>query len=310
MKKITGWFLFLLTLSLPLWLPHYPLHLACTVGIFVILAVSLNIVVGFAGQISLGHAAFFAVGAYTSSLLAMKFGIPFWIGIFAAGLVSLVFGILLGVPTLRVRDIYLSVVTICFGLMVQLALVNLESITGGARGIYGIPRPSIAGFAFMTPQSYYYIILFFALLTIFSTLRLLRSRFGRAFLSIRENELAAEIVGVKTTYYKILAFAISSFYAGLSGSLYAHYVSYINPDAFTFGTSVDVLVMIVIGGLGNIWGSVIGAIVITLLPEYLRFMQQYYRAVFGLGLIFMMVFMRSGIISALQRIPWARSSSN
>jgi len=309
MKKIAGWFLFLVTLSLPVWLPHYPLHLACTVGIFVILAVSLNIVVGFTGQISLGHAAFFAVGAYTSSLLAMKFGVPFWLGIFGSGVVSLIFGILLGVPTLRVRDIYLSVVTICFGLMVQLALVNLESITGGARGIYGIPRPSIAGFTFMSPQSYYYIILFFALLSIFSTSRLLKSRFGRAFLSIRENELAAETVGVRTTYYKILAFAISSFYAGLAGSLYAHYVSYINPDAFTFGTSVDVLVMIVIGGLGNIWGSVIGAFVITLLPEYLRFMQQYYRAVFGLGLIFMMVFMRSGIISALYRIPWARSSS-
>ena len=309
MRKIFGWVIFILVLSLPLWLPHYPLHLACTVGIFVILSVSLNIVVGFAGQISLGHAAFFAVGAYTSSLLAMKLGIPFWFGIFAAGFVSLLFGILLGVPTLRVRDIYLSVVTICFGLIVQLALVNLEAITGGARGIYGIPRPSLAGFTFATPQSYYYIILFFALLTIFSTSRLLSSRFGRAFLSIRENELAAEIFGVKTTYYKILAFAVSSFYAGLAGSLYAHYVSYINPDAFTFGTSVDILVMIVIGGLGNIWGSVIGAIVITLLPEYLRFMQQYYRAVFGLGLILMMVFMRSGIISALQRVPWARSTS-
>jgi branched-chain amino acid transport system permease protein len=215
----------------------------------------------------------------------------------------------LGAPTLRVRDIYLSVVTICFGLMVQLALVNLESITGGARGIYGIPRPSIGSFVFISPQSFYYIILFFALLTIFSTLRLLRSRFGRAFLAIRENETAAEAMGVRTTYYKILAFALSSFYAGLAGSLYAHYVSYINPDAFTFGTSVDVLVMIVIGGLGNIWGAVIGAFVITLLPEYLRFMQQYYRAVFGLGLIFMMVFMRSGIISALYKIPWARSRS-
>ena len=309
MKKIFAWFLFVFFLSLPLWLPHYPLHLACTVGIFVILAVSLNIVVGFAGQISLGHAAFFAVGAYTSSLLAVKFGIPFWIGIFAGGFVSFLFGILLGAPTLRVRDIYLSVVTICFGLMVQLALVNLESITGGARGIYGIPRPSIGSFVFVSPQSFYYIILFFALLTIFSTLRLLRSRFGRAFLSIRENEMAAEAVGVRTTVYKILAFALSSFYAGLAGSLYAHYVSYINPDAFTFGTSVDVLVMIVIGGLGNVWGSVIGAFVITLLPEYLRFMQQYYRAVFGLGLILMMVFMRSGIISALYKVPWARSRS-
>jgi branched-chain amino acid transport system permease protein len=310
MKKIFGWFLFLFLLSLPLWLPHYPLHLVCTVGIFVILAVSLNIVVGFAGQISLGHAAFFAVGAYTSSLLAVKFGIPFWFGIFAGGLISFLFGILLGTPTLRVREIYLSVVTICFGLMVQLALVNLDSITGGARGIYGIPRPSFGSFVFASPQSFYYIILFFSLLTILSSLRLLRSRFGRAFLSIRENELAAQTVGVRTTYYKILAFAISSFYAGLAGSLYVHYVSYINPDAFTFGTSVDVLVMIVIGGLGNVWGSVIGAFVITLLPEYLRFMQQYYRAVFGIGLIFMMVFMRSGIVSALQRIPWARSSSD
>jgi branched-chain amino acid transport system permease protein len=310
MKKSCGLVIFLILLSFPLWVPHYPLHLACMVGIFVILAVSLNIVVGFAGQISLGHAAFFAVGAYTSALLAVKWGIPFWFGIFAAGIVSLAFGILLGIPTLRVRDIYLSVVTICFGLMVQLALTNLESITGGARGIYGIPRPAIAGFAFSTPQSFYYLILFFALLTIFSSLRLLRSRFGRAFLSVRENELAAETVGIRTTYYKILAFAVSSFYAGLAGSLYAHYVSYINPDAFTFGTSIDVLVMIVIGGLGNVWGSVIGAIVISLLPEYLRFMQQYYRAVFGIGLIFMMVFMRSGIVSTLQKIPWARSSSS
>ena len=310
MKNSFGLVIFLILLSLPLWVPHYPLHLACMVGIFVILAVSLNIVVGFAGQISLGHAAFFAIGAYTSTLLAVKWGIPFWFGIFAAGIVSLAFGILLGIPTLRVRDIYLSVVTICFGLMVQLALVNLESITGGARGIYGIPRPAIAGFAFSTPQSFYYLILFFALLTISSSLRLLRSRFGRAFLSIRENELAAETVGIRTTYYKILAFAVSSFYAGFAGSLYAHYVSYINPDAFTFGTSIDVLVMIVIGGLGNVWGSVIGAIVISLLPEYLRFMQQYYRAVFGIGLIFMMVFMRSGIVSTLQKIPWARSSSS
>jgi branched-chain amino acid transport system permease protein len=310
MQKSYGLAIFLILLSLPLWVPYYPLHLACMVGIFVILAVSLNIVVGFAGQISLGHAAFFAVGAYTSTLLAVRGGIPFWIGIFAAGAVALVFGILLGIPSLRVRDIYLSVVTICFGLMVQLALVNLESITGGARGIYGIPKPTIAGFSFSTPQSFYYLILFFALFTILSSLRLLQSRFGRAFLSIRENELAAETVGIRTTYYKILAFAVSAFYAGWAGSLYAHYVSYINPDAFTFGTSIDVLVMIVIGGLGNVWGSVIGAIVITLLPEYLRFMQEYYRAVFGIGLIFMMVFMRTGIISTLQKIPWARSSSN
>jgi len=309
MKKAINFVILLLVFSLPLWLPHYPLHLACMVGIFVILSVSLNILVGFAGQISLGHAAFFAVGAYTSTLLAVKFGIPFWLGIFAAGFVSLAFGILLGVPTLRVRDIYLSVVTICFGLIVQLALVNLESITGGARGIYGIPRPSILGFSFSTPQSYYYLILLFALFSIFSSLRILRSRYGRAFLSIRENELAAETVGIRTTYYKILAFAISSFYAGLAGSLYAHYITYINPDAFTFGTSIDVLVMIVIGGLGNTWGAVIGAIVISLLPEYLRFMQQYYRAVFGIGLIFMMVFMRTGIISTLEKIPWARSSA-
>jgi len=309
MKKAIYLSILLLILTLPLWLPHYPLHLACMVGIFVILSVSLNIVVGFAGQISLGHAAFFAVGAYTSTLLAVKFGIPFWLGIFAAGVVSLGFGIVLGIPTLRVRDIYLSVVTICFGLIVQLALVNLESITGGARGIYGIPRPAILGFSFSTPQSYYYLILLFALFSIFSSLRMLRSRYGRALLSIRENELAAETVGIRSTYYKILAFAISSFYAGLAGSLYAHYITYINPDAFTFGTSIDVLVMIVIGGLGNTWGAVIGAIVISLLPEYLRFMQQYYRAVFGIGLIFIMVFMRSGIISTLEKIPWVRSSA-
>jgi branched-chain amino acid transport system permease protein len=306
MKKAAALALFLLVLSFPLWVPHYPLHLACVVGIFVILAVSLNIVVGFTGQISLGHAAFFAVGAYTSTLLTMKAGVSFWLAIPAAGVAAFVFGILLGVPTLRVRDIYLSVVTICFGLMVQIALVNLKSLTGGAVGLFGIPKPSIGGFVFATPQRFYYLILFFALFTLFSTLRLLRSRYGRAFLAIRENELAAEVVGVRTTYYKIFAFAISAFYAGLAGSLYAHYVSYINPDAFTFGTSVDVLVMIVIGGLGNVWGAVVGAVVIVLLPEYLRFMAQYYRAVFGLGLVFMMVFMRSGVITVLQKIPWAR----
>lgn len=259
------------------------------VGFFIILAVSLNLVTGYLGQLPLGHAGFMAVGAYAAAL--------FWraglvaetasvvLGLILAGVVAAVFGVAIGLPALRLRGDYLAIITLGFGEIIRVVLNNLDSITYGARGLRNIPRYSTF--------SVVYICVIIAVATIHL---IMKSRHGRAILSIRENEIASESCGVSVTYYKVLSFAVSAFFAGIAGALYAGNQGILVPANFDFMTSINILMIVVLGGLGSMVGSVIAAIVLTSLPFVLQPMAEYRMIIYSVMLIVVMIFKPSGLL--------------
>jgi ABC-type branched-subunit amino acid transport system ATPase component/ABC-type branched-subunit amino acid transport system permease subunit len=264
----------------------------------------LNIVLGYAGQLSLAQAAFWGVGAYTSAILTTQFGLPVWTGMFAAFFVAAFFGILLGIPTLKLSGHYLAMATIGFGIILQLILVNAIWLTRGSDGITQIPSPWIGSFELKAPGDFYYVAALSLILFTWGAIHLKNSRVGRAFMAIRENEMAAGTAGVDTTYYKILAFALSAGYAGFGGWLFAHSCShYISPDTFSFDQSVIMLVMAVLGGNGSAIGSIVGATLLTLLPEMLRFLKDSYMMFYAAGIVAIMIFMPSGIAGLVKSMP-------
>jgi branched-chain amino acid transport system permease protein len=258
-------------------------------GINIILAVSLNLVNGITGQFSIGHAGFMAVGAYLSAYLTMTYsGLPFLFNTVVGGLGAAIAGYAVGLPSLRLKGDYLAIVTLGFGEIIRVVLLNIETV-GGARGMYGIPK-----------HSDFFWIGAWVFICCFTIVRLMNSTHGRAFLSVREDEIAAEAMGIDTTKYKVRAFVISSFFAGVAGALFAHYLCYLNPSSFNFMKSIDVVVMVVLGGMGSITGSVIAAIIITLLPEALRPLQEITRidfrmVIYSLTLIFLMLTKPKGL---------------
>ncbi|WP_434510722.1 branched-chain amino acid ABC transporter permease [Desulfitobacterium sp. AusDCA] len=293
----------LLLLLLPqIFTTSYSRVLFDQIGINLILVISLNIVLGFTGQISFATAAFFGIGAYASSLLTIRLGFPFWVAFPISGIITTLFGVILGFPSLRVKGHYLAIITIGFGEILRLIMTNFKTLTNGPNGITNIPAPSIFGFSLNQPETYYYLVLAIVTLAMISTSRLGSSKIGRALKAIRDSSIAADCMGINTTYYKVLAFALSAFWAGIAGSLYAHLMSYIAPDVFVFATSVKTLIMLYIGGVGTMFGPVIGAVLITTLPEFLRFMENYYMALYGLGVLLIMIFMRGGIMGGLTYI--------
>jgi branched-chain amino acid transport system permease protein len=264
-------------------------------GIFIILTLSLNLVTGYTGQFCLGWAAFYAVGAYTSALLTMKLKLTFWLAMPLGGLMAMVFGVLLGIPTMRLRDIYLAITTLGFGEIIRLVALNWESLTRGSMGLPGIPSPAIGSYEFTSNIPYYYLILALVLFTVFAIRRIIDSRVGRALIAIREDELAAKAMGIDTTAYKILAFAVGAFFAGLAGSFYAHYTSFIDPHTFSFIESIIILAMVVLGGMGSIYGSIAGAILLTIIPEVFRGASEYRLIIFGLIMMAVMLIRPQGI---------------
>lgn len=285
-----------IAISLPVWIPSYYLHLAVMSLTFVLLAASLNMIGGYAGFMSLAHAAFWGIGAYAAANVALRIGSP-WLGMLAAFAAAGLVGLLLGIPSLRLRGIYLTMITIAFGVVASLLFVNLDWLTGGPIGIGNIPRPNLFGLVLAKRWQYYY----FALVTVGASIAFMawffRSPVGRSIIAARDDELAAACSGVNTVRNKIVVFALSSAFAGLAGALFAYYVQYINTDSFTVANSIRILVMVVVGGLGNLAGSVIGALVIYLLPELLRFLDLVYLVVYALLVIGMMLFLPDGLIS-------------
>ncbi len=264
----------------------------------------LNIVLGYAGQLSLAQAAFWGVGAYSSAILTTQFGLPVWAGMFAAFFVAAFFGILLGIPTLKLSGHYLAMATIGFGIILQLILVNAIWLTKGSDGITKIPSPWIGSFELKAPGNFYYVAALSLILCTWGAINLKDSRVGRAFMAIRENEMAAGTTGVDTTYYKIMAFALSAGYAGFGGWLFAHSCShYISPDTFSFDQSVILLVMAVLGGNGSAIGSIVGAALLTMLPEMLRFLKESYMMFYAAGIVVIMIFMPSGIAGLVKSMP-------
>jgi len=264
----------------------YTSSLIVQIGYNIILAVSLNLAAGFLGQLPLGHAGFMSVGAYAAALFTKSMDLPamleFPIAIALGGVVAFLFGIVIGLPALRLRGDYLAIITLGFAEIIRVIINNLE-FTGGAIGLRGIPRHSTIAWSFV-----------WVFVTIYAISTLIRSRHGRAILSIRDDEIAAEASGISTTYYKVIAFAISAAFAGVAGGLYAH-TTIILPSNFGFMKSAEILVMVVLGGLGSILGSVISATVLTILPELLRGFKEYRMIVYALVLILVMIFKPSGL---------------
>ncbi|SET88588.1 branched-chain amino acid ABC transporter permease [Lacrimispora sphenoides] len=276
---------------------NYHLNLMIQVLINIIIVVGLNFITGLTGQMNLGTAGIFSMGAYTSSLLATRLGVNPWICLIAAVGMGFLIGMGLGYPSLRVSGVYLALTTIGFSEIVRILMTNLTGLTGGALGVTGIPPFSILGHKFQTNKEIYYLYLVIAVILIFNAYRIVNSKWGRAFLAVKDNPDAVEAGGINIASIKILAFTLASVYATVAGSLYAHYVGFINPSAYNLEYSINYVVMLVIGGIGSVPGNVLGAILVTLVPEFLRFMENYYWLVFSIITLLFVIFMPNGIVS-------------
>jgi len=283
-------------LALPHVVPDYYLDVAILVGIYVILALGLNVVVGFTGLLNLGFVAFYAIGAYAYALLNTRCGLDFWAALpFAVGL-SAAAGLLLSIPALRLRGDYLAIVTLGFGEITRLILNNWDSFTMGPNGISGIAAPRIFSLSIGGLSHFYYLVLLFAFATFFVTRRVHASKIGRAWVAIREDEIASSIMGINTTRYKLYALAFGAFWAGLAGAIFAAKMRFVSPESFTFMESVLILCMVILGGLGSLWGVILGVCILVLLPEMLREIQIYRMLALGAGLVLLMIFRPQGLI--------------
>ena len=262
-------------------------------GINIILAVSLNLAAGYLGQLTLGHAGFMSVGAYVSALISIHMNVPFIVALLIGAVAAGLIGLVIGIPVLRLKGDYLCIITLAFNEIIRVVMNNL-SITNGAKGLIGIPMD--------TNLIYVYI---FMVITIFVIYSIVKSRHGRAIISIREDETASELSGIDVGYYKVFAFAVSAIFAGLAGGLYAHYYTVILPKVFDFNKSVEILVMVVLGGMGNLKGSIIAAIVLTILPELLISFSQYRMLLYAIVLIAAMILKGTGKgEQIIERIPF------
>ncbi len=250
---------------------EYLLHILIIAGIYVILTMSLNLIVGYTGMAALGHAAFSCVGAYVSALLALNFGVSPWLGIFAAAIGASIIGIAISIPALRLRGDYLALATLGFAVIVYSIAKNWVDVTRGPLGLPGIPSFGLFGYSITGGWSFLLIVTAVILLTTLVINRIVSSPYGLVLRGIREEEVATATMGKNVERYKITVFGVGAFFAGMAGSLYAHYISFIDPSSFTIMESITILLMVVFGGMGTIRGSFIGAIILVVLPELLRF---------------------------------------
>ena len=249
----------------------YIIHLLILIGIYLILSMSLQVSIGYTGLLNLGHIAFYAVGAYTSALLVLQLGLPFWIGFLAAGVLAAVFGFLLALPTNKLRGDYLALAAMGFVFVIYAVSLNWVGLTRGPLGIPGIPRPSMFGISFSDNTSFLFLTAIISALSFWIIRKIMISPFGKVLEAIRDDELAAKVLGKNTFKMKCFSMAISAFFAGLAGSLYAHYITFIDPSSFGLMQIIPVLLIVIIGGLASPKGTVIATIIIMLLPEPLRF---------------------------------------
>jgi branched-chain amino acid transport system permease protein len=251
---------------------EYFLHILVITGIYIILTLSLNLVVGYTGLAVLGHAAFSCMGAYVSSLLALNYGLSPWIGLFVGACVAALLGVVIGFPSLRLKGDYLALATFGAGVIVYSVAKNWVAVTRGPMGLPGIPGFSIFGVQLSGVWQYLILVTVFVLITHFVIRRIVKSPFGRILRGIREDEVAALAMGKNINKYKIIVFVVGAFFAGIAGSLYAHYITFIDPSSFTVMESIAILLMVVFGGMGSLAGSFVGAAVLVILPELLRFL--------------------------------------
>jgi len=294
----TGFIVFLL--FLPAFLNDYYLDIMTLTGIYIVLALGLNIVVGQAGLLNLGYVAFYAIGAYTYAILSTTLGLAFWPGLLAGAAVAALFAFIIGLPTLRLRGDYFAIVTLGLGEITRIILNNWDGLTGGPNGISRVGRPVLAGYLLHSTLDFYYVILVIVIITVFAMKRLITSRIGRAWIAIREDEVAAEAMGINTFRLKLLAFVVGSALAGLTGVFFAAKMAFVSPESFTFFESVLILCMVVLGGMGSIPGIILGALLLITLPEIFRDFQDYRMLAFGIALVAMMVFRPQGLLGTIK----------
>ena len=286
---------------LPIFLKSYGVYLMTLFCIYLMATMGLNLTVGYAGQMSLGQAAFFGIGAYHAAIL-LKLSWPFFVALPIAGVACFAVGLALGFPALRVQHHYLAFATLGFNVLVYLVMRNEEKITGGTFGISGIPRPSLFGYSLDGAMPFFYFTYASVIVLALLLWALLRSPWGRAFAALRDNPIRAESLGVNITAYTLLAFAIGAACAGVGGVYFASLVQFVEPGPFHFSASLTMLLAIIVGGSGRFFGPVLGTVVVVLLPEWLRFMQNWYLAVFGFAVVALMIWLPGGLLSIRERL--------
>ena len=304
----------LVVLAAPLPLAQgYLTNVLIFVGINSMLALGLNLLLGYAGQISLGQAAFFGLGAYGSGVLTTQFAMTPWLAMVLVALCVAAFAFAIGFPVLRLKGHYLAMATLGVGVIVHIAFNETIELTGGPSGLSGIPNLSIGGFTFDSDLKNYYLVWCFALVVILLSLNMVNSRFGRGLRAIHDSEVAARVMGVNARLMKVQVFTLSAFISAVAGSLYCHVMTFISPTSFGFNVSIELLTMVVIGGLGSVYGSILGALLLTLLPEILRAFQDYDIIFYGLLLVSMTIYVPGGLVRGIpalfRRLMPARSGN-
>lgn len=311
------WLVFVLAVvCFPFVVERYTLYSINLVGIYAIGAIGLNILTGYTGQISVGHGAFIAIGAYSTTILGES-ALPFYVIVPVSGAIAAFIGLLVGIPCLRLRGLYLAMATMSFGFIVQYVLFHWESLTHGAFGMTA-PSLEVLGFKLESGTHFYFFIFTVVFVLGFAAKNMMRMKIGRALIAIRDRDIAAKVIGVNVTRYKVMAFGISSFYAGICGSLFAYYTTHVNPEYFTLFLSIEYLAMIIVGGLGTVAGSILGAMFIGLVPEWLGvffgylqkslhlagvgYLQQFKVMSYGILIIIFLIFESGGLLAIWQRI--------
>ena len=298
--KILGWTAALIVLlSLPLFLGKFTIFLLSLLAIYALVSLGLNLLMGYTGQIAAGHAGFLAIGAYVTALFTATFEwVPCPVTLLLAGTISGLIGFLLGIPILRLKGFYIAMATLAFGVVVSEIILQWSSVTGGDDG-FSVPTARIGGLVFDSDFKLFYLIIPVTILMTLLAKNLVNGYIGRAFIALRESEIAAQTIGVDLAKYKTIAFAVSAFYTGVAGGLFAFLITYLSPDAFTIELSIDFIAMIVIGGMGSILGSIIGAVILTGMQQVLAGLLDLQILIFGLSLIIFMIFMPRGIVGML-----------
>ena len=280
----------------------YAMGILCRILMYTVLAGSLNVINGYSGQFNIGHAGYYLIGSYAEAILATRLGISFWIALPLAGVITALFGFLVAQPTLKLKGIYLAIVTLGFSEIIRLVALNWEWLTGGPIGIKGIPVPEFFGFKISRANEYFYIFLVIAIIFVFLTNRVIHSRIGRAWISIREDELAAKSLGVEASRYKATNFMYGAFWAGIAGGAFAPYFKFIDSTMFTLDEGFNILSMVIIGGQGTLIGPLVGATLVNFLTEVLRPIQQYRLVAYAVLIIVMMWLRPQGLIGASNSI--------
>lgn len=287
----------------------YVIFVLCTIGIYVIVNSGLDIVYGYSGQISIGQAGFYAIGAYVSALLSVRLGMPVFLTMIAGALAAAVVGIVIAIPATRVEHHFLALVTIGFGEIVWLVFQNGGALTGGADGIVAIPPLRLGSLVFADYHSYYYVILVCVILALAVKASLINSRIGRAFMAIKYNPAASAAFGIDLVKYKVMAFAIGAFYAGLGGALYAHLIWFVSPETFTLNQSVLFLTMVLLGGSGSLWGPVMGTVLLIVVLEILQGFGTYQMAIYGVIIMLILFLMPQGIAGGIEGMVRKRKAA-